>query len=85
MNRELGQSLRDAIVRPMIKDGAEGVTQSVEVMKEYSLLREDLDNLLEVCQWPNHENPLKNVEPKVKAAFTRLYNKEVSFFYTSNF
>ncbi len=46
-------------------------------MKQYSLLREDLDNLMELCQWPDRDSPLSNVEPKVKAAFTRQYNKEV--------
>ncbi len=46
-------------------------------MKHYSLMREDLDNLIELCQWPGQDHPLHSVEPKVKAAFTRQYNKEV--------
>ena len=71
------QPLRDAIVRPMRVNGSEGVSESIEVMKQYSLLREDLDGLLEVTQWPDQALPMKDVETKVKAAFTRQYNKEV--------
>ena len=77
MNMELSQPLRDAIVRPMAKNGADGVADSVNVMKEYALLREDMDNLLEVTQWPDRDLPLRGVEAKVKSAFTRMYNKEV--------
>ena len=36
------QPLRDAIIRPMRVNGSEGVSESIEVMKQYSLLREDL-------------------------------------------
>jgi replication factor C subunit 1 len=53
-------------------------------MSNYSLLREDLDNLLEVCQWPNCSDPMKNIESKVKAAFTRSYNKDVILPYATN-
>ena len=53
-------------------------------MSQYALLREDLDNLLEVTQWPDRADPMKNVESKVKAAFTRTYNKEVILPYATN-
>ena len=49
----------------------------LQVMSHYALLREDLDNLLEVTQWPNSPDPMKAIESKVKAAFTRSYNKDV--------
>ena len=71
------QPLRDAIVHPMRMNGSEGVSESIEVMKQYSLLREDLDGLLEVTQWPDQALPMKDVDSKVKASFTRQYNKEV--------
>ena len=63
-------------------EGSNGVAKSVSVMKEYSLLREDLDNLIEVCQWME-QDPWKSVESKVKAAFTRQYNKEVLLPYST--
>lgn len=77
LNLDFIQHLRDAILRPMIKEGSDGVADSVQVMNQYSLLREDLDNLLEIAQWPDRADPMKNIESKVKAAFTRTYNKEV--------
>lgn len=61
----------------MKADGADGVADSVKAMEFYSLMREDLDNLLEVTTWPNQPDPMKGIESKVKAAFTRSYNKEV--------
>ena len=70
--------MRNAIVTPLSTQGAEGIPDSLAVMDAYSLLREDLDNLLEVSQWPDKPEPMKNVDSKVKAAFTRAYNKESS-------
>ena len=80
---EFAQPLRDAVISPMVREGNAGVSGSVEVMKEYSLLREDLDNLLEVTQWPNQEPAMKSVDSKTKAAFTRTYNKEIVLPYST--
>merc|ERR1711874_479705 len=44
-------------------------------MSNYHLLREDLDGLLEVSQWPGKPDPMAKVDSKVKAAFTGTYNK----------
>jgi replication factor C subunit 1 len=76
INLDYGQRLRDHIVSPLVKEAAEGVEASVARMNEYNLLREDLDGLLEVTQWPDKPDALQNVDSKTKAAFTRRYNKE---------
>merc|ERR1712113_1191524 len=60
----------------MSKAGAEGVEQSVININDYNLLREDLDGLMEVTQWPGRPDPWQALDSKVKAAFTRRYNKE---------
>ena len=73
---EHGQMLRDHILSPLVRDGAEGVDDAVKRMGDYNLLREDLDNLIEVGQWPDRPDPMKSVDSKTKAAFTRKYNKE---------
>ena len=52
-------------------------------MKQYSLLREDLDNLIEVTQGPDKEEPMKRIESKVKAACTRQYNKDIVLPYST--
>merc|ERR1719318_2278279 len=73
---DYGQVLRDHIISPLVKQGADGVDQAVANMGEYSLLREDLDGLMEVTQWPDRPEPLRAVDSKTKTAFTRKYNKE---------
>ena len=73
---DYGQVLRDHIIAPLVKQGADGVNQAVSSMGEYSLLKEDLTGLIEVTQWPDKPDPLRVVASKTKAAFTRKYNKE---------
>ncbi|CAK1600261.1 unnamed protein product [Parnassius mnemosyne] len=70
--------LRDAVVTPMLKDKADGISQSLDVLESYHLLREDLDSLIELSLWPGQRNPMILVESKVKAAMTRAYNKRAS-------
>ncbi|XP_063867736.1 replication factor C subunit 1-like isoform X2 [Scylla paramamosain] len=70
------EMMRDTIVTPLVKHGAEGVDEAVEAMNSYDLLREDLESLLELSSWPNSKNPMSTVESKVKAAFTRKFNKD---------
>ena len=53
-------------------------------MQNYSLLREDLDNLVELTMWEGFDDRMKNIESKVKAGFTRAYNKEVFLPYATN-
>ncbi len=45
--------LLQSVVGPLRRDGAQGVESAVHAMEEYDLLREDLDSLLELSQWPN--------------------------------
>ena len=73
---DYGQRLREHIVSPMSKTGADGVEQSVVNINDYNLLREDLDGLMEVTQWPGRPDPWQALDSKIKAAFTRRYNKE---------
>ena len=73
---DYGQVLRDHIISPLVKQGSNGVEQAVANMVDYSLLREDLDGLMEVTQWPDKQEPLRAVDSKVKSEFTRKYNKE---------
>jgi len=75
---DYGQRLREHIVSPMSKLGAEGVDQSVTNINDYNLLREDLDGLMEVTHWPGRPDPWGALDSKVKAAFTRKYNKEAA-------
>ncbi|CAH1965730.1 unnamed protein product [Acanthoscelides obtectus] len=78
MNLDYLVPLRNAIINPLKKYGVDGVQQAIDIMKAYSLLREDLDNLMELTQWKGTENPFNKIDAKVKSAFTRAYNKQAS-------
>ena len=85
LNQDFSEHLKNSIINPMIgSQGQEGVQKAVEVMKNYSLLREDLDNLVELTMWEGFEDRMKSIESKVKAAFTRSYNKEIVLPYATN-
>ncbi|XP_031626395.1 replication factor C subunit 1 isoform X2 [Contarinia nasturtii] len=66
------------IVQPMIDDQNDGVEESLNVMKEYRLLREDIDSLVELTSWPGKKSEWDSVDGRVKAALTRAYNKEIA-------
>ena len=59
------EPLKKAVTHPLVKDGAEGVQRAVEVMNTYHLLREDLDSMLELTQWPGARDVMSGVESKV--------------------
>lgn len=69
--------LTQAIVSPLKSKGLEGVPEALKVIKEYHLLREDIDALIELTAWSKAKNPWESVDSKVKAALTRAYNKEI--------
>ncbi|CAK9807284.1 Replication factor C subunit 1 [Anthophora plagiata] len=75
INLDYIKPLRDAIIRPLAVDGIESVNAAVNAMNYYHLLREDLDSLIEVSLWPGDRDPMQVIDSKVKAAFTRAYNK----------
>ncbi|XP_059049083.1 replication factor C subunit 1 [Achroia grisella] len=70
--------LRDAVVTPLLKEKNDGIDKSLEVLESYHLLREDLDSLTELSLWPGQRDPMVLIDPKVKAAMTRTYNKKAT-------
>ena len=65
MALEYCRSLRDTIVKPLLKDGMEGVPASVEAITDYCLLREDLDSLGELATWKGTVDTFAKVDSKV--------------------
>lgn len=63
--------LRDKIVGPMIREGVAGVEKSLDVMKSYHLLREDLDSIIELAHWPGQKDVMSLVDSKV---YTKLHS-----------
>ncbi|XP_074678460.1 replication factor C subunit 1 isoform X3 [Strix aluco] len=76
VNMEYLSYLRDALVQPLKDFGADGVQQAITFMDSYCLMKEDIENIMEVSTWGGKPSPFSKLDPKVKAAFTRAYNKE---------
>ncbi|KAJ8560799.1 hypothetical protein K7X08_022659 [Anisodus acutangulus] len=53
----------------------EAVENVVDFMDSYSISQEDFDNIVEISKFKGHPNLLDGVQPAVKAALTRAYNK----------
>ncbi|XP_018428309.1 PREDICTED: replication factor C subunit 1, partial [Nanorana parkeri] len=68
--------MRDRLVQPLISRGSDGVQEVLDLMDTYYLMKEDFDNIMEICSWGGKPSPFSKVDSKVKSAFTRSYNKE---------
>ncbi|XP_056265481.1 replication factor C subunit 1 [Pseudoliparis swirei] len=69
--------LRQALLSPLQRHGAEGAADAVQLLDNYQLIREDVDSMMEVSVWGGQADPYSKLDPKVKAAFTRAYNRKV--------
>ena len=78
LNMDYVLPLRNKIVRPLLKEGQDGIEEAVATMVHYALLKEDLDNLIELSLWPGEKSPYAGVDSKVKSALTRSYNKALN-------
>ncbi|OCT99435.1 replication factor C subunit 1 [Xenopus laevis] len=76
LNLDYLSYMRDELVRPLHQSGAEGVAEVVDFMDNYYLMKEDYDNIMEISCWGGKPSAFSKLDPKVKAAFTRGYNKE---------
>lgn len=69
--------LRQALLSPLQRHGAEGAGDAVQLLDNYQLVKEDVDSIMEISIWGGQADPYSKLDSKVKAAFTRAYNKEV--------
>uniref|UniRef100_A0A673FP95 Replication factor C subunit 1 n=1 Tax=Sinocyclocheilus rhinocerous TaxID=307959 RepID=A0A673FP95_9TELE len=76
MNLDYLPYLRSAILESLQSQGSEGASQSVKLMDDYDIIKEDVDNMMEISMWGGQPDPYSKLDSKVKAAFTRAYNKE---------
>ncbi|NXM94699.1 RFC1 factor, partial [Sylvia borin] len=76
VNMEYLSYLRDSLVQPLKDFGADGVQQAITFMDSYCLMKEDVESIMEISMWGGKPSPFSKLDPKVKAAFTRAYNKE---------
>lgn len=66
---DYAEPLTGKLLRPLIEKKADGVDETLEIMKAYSLLREDLTNLCELMtSFSNrNNNPFDKVASTVRA------------------
>lgn len=76
LNLDYLSYMRDKLVQPLAAHGADGVQEVVDIMDTYYLMKEDYDNIMDICSWGGKPTPFSKLDSKVKAAFTRGYNKE---------
>lgn len=60
--------LREALLSPLQRSGAEGASQAVRILDDYQLIREDVDSIMEVSVWGNQPDPYSNLDPKVSGS-----------------
>ena len=66
LNLDYLPNLRRALTEPLIHEGQEGVSRVVSLLDDYDLMREDFESIIEVTQWPNMKEPMKElIESKV--------------------
>lgn len=67
--------LTTKLLKPLVEEGADGVSEIIKVMDEYYLTKEDWDVIMELGVGSNKpEDVLKSVPTAVKSGFTRKYN-----------
>ena len=65
-------ALLDPMLRPLQERGAEGIDEVLERMQAYNLTKDDWETLYVLS---GKEEDIAKIDSKVKAAFTRKYNK----------
>ena len=56
---------RGSLTTPLVQKGTDGVPEVIQLMDDYDLVRDDVDNIMEVTQWPGMKDPMSKVETKV--------------------
>jgi len=57
--------LRQALLSPLQRHGAEGAADAVQLLDNYQLIREDVDSMMEVSVWGGQADPYSKLDPKV--------------------
>ena len=69
-------AFRERLSGPLIKNKADGIDEVIDFMHSYSLLRDDLNNIMELATWSFKPDPMAKVDSKVKMALTNAYKKK---------
>lgn len=67
------RALLNHVTGPLLRRGVDGVEATIEAMRCYDLVREDLDILADCSLWPSQRDPMSQVESKVHADIYYVY------------
>lgn len=74
MRQDYLPALRRMITKPLIDNGKEGISATIEAMNEYGINREDYDTLGDFM-FKDDPSPMNQIATAVKTAFTRAWNQ----------
>lgn len=57
--------LRQALLNPLQRHGAEGAAQAVKLLDDYQLIKEDVDSIMEISVWGGQPDPYSKLDSKV--------------------
>lgn len=67
MNLDYLHYLRQALLNPLQKHGAEGAGQAVQLLDDYQLIKEDVDSIMEISVWGGQPDPYSRLDSKVSS------------------
>lgn len=76
LNMQYMPLLHRKVTDPLVVKETEGVKEVIDTMEHYFLLKDDLESISELALWSGKTDPMTKVNPKVKGALTRTFNKE---------
>lgn len=67
--------LRQALLSPLQRLGAEGASQAVQLLDNYHLIKEDVDSIMEISVWGGQADPYSKLDSKVRRSIIQyLYS-----------
>lgn len=66
MNLDYLYYLRQALLSPLQRQGAEGAGQAVKLLDDYQLIKEDVDSIMEISVWGGQPDPYSKLDSKVR-------------------
>lgn len=57
--------LRQALLSPLQRHGAEGAAEAVQLLDDYQLIKEDVDSIMEISVWGGQPDPYSKLDSKV--------------------
>lgn len=66
MNLDYLHYLRQVLLSPLQRRGADGASEAVKLLDDYQLIREDVDSIMEISVWGGKPDPYSQLDSKVR-------------------